>query len=110
MNTRVGENGVRLSGGQRQRIAIARAFYRDTKFLVLDEATSALDNITEHNLMNELREIDKGLTILIIAHRISTIKDCDYVYEFENGEIKACGTYKDLIINSASFKQLTLKK
>ena len=110
LNTRVGENGVRLSGGQRQRIAIARAFYRDTKFLVLDEATSALDNITEYNLMNELREIDKGLTILIIAHRISTIKDCDYIYEFENGEIKACGTYKDLIIKSASFKQLTLKK
>ena len=106
LKTEVGENGVRLSGGQRQRIAIARAFYRDTKFLVLDEATSALDNITESNLMNDLRKISRDLTILIIAHRISTIKDCDYIYEFEKGKIKASGKYYDLMQNSDSFKEM----
>ena len=106
LKTEVGENGVRLSGGQRQRIAIARAFYRDTKFLVLDEATSALDNITESNLMNDLRKISKDLTILIIAHRISTIKDCDYIYEFEKGKIKASGKYDDLMQSSGSFKEM----
>ena len=110
LETKVGENGVRLSGGQRQRIAIARAFYRDTKFLVLDEATSSLDNITESDLMNELRNIYKDLTIIIIAHRISTIRGCENIYEFENGEIKAYGNYQELFIKSDSFKLLTAKK
>tara|TARA_B100000886_G_scaffold125802_1_gene84756 strand:+ start:3068 stop:4867 length:1800 start_codon:yes stop_codon:yes gene_type:complete len=110
LETKVGENGVRLSGGQRQRIAIARAFYRDTKFLVLDEATSSLDNITESDLMNELRNIYKDLTIIIIAHRISTIRGCENIYEFENGEIKAYGNYQELFIKSDSFKLLTSKK
>ncbi len=109
LNTNVGENGIRLSGGQRQRIAIARAFYRDAKFLILDEATSALDNITESYLMDELREIKKDLTIIIIAHRITTIKDCDYIYEFENGRIKASGKYDELKIKSKTFKDLTIK-
>ena len=110
LETKVGENGVRLSGGQRQRIAIARAFYRDTKFLVLDEATSSLDNITESDLMNELRNIYKDLTIIIIAHRISTIRGCENIYEFENGEIKAYGNYQELFFKSDSFKLLTSKK
>ena len=109
LKTKVGENGVRLSGGQRQRIAIAD-FYRDTKLLVLDEATSSLDNITESNLMNELRDIYKDLTIIIIAHRISTIRGCENIYEFENGKIKAYGNYQELFLKSDSFKLLTSKK
>ena len=110
LDTNVGENGVRLSGGQRQRIAIARAFYRDTKLLVLDEATSALDNITENDLMNALTSTNKDLTVIIIAHRISTITNCDCIYEFEDGKIKSFGKYNDLLLKSKSFKELTSNK
>ena len=110
IKTKVGENGIRLSGGQRQRIAIARAFYRNSKLLVLDEATSALDNITETDLMNALEIIDKKLTLIIVAHRISTIKNCDCIYEFENGRIKAYGKYEELINKSQSFKEMTTNK
>lgn len=110
LDTKVGENGIRLSGGQRQRIAIARAFYRDTKFLVLDEATSALDNITETELMNALTSIDKNLTVIIIAHRISTITNCDCIFEFEQGKIKSFGKYNDLLLKSKSFREMTTNK
>ena len=110
LDTNVGENGIRLSGGQRQRIAIARAFYRDTKLLVLDEATSALDNITENDLMNALTATNKDLTVIIIAHRISTITNCDCIYEFEDGKIKSFGKYNDLLLKSKSFKELTANK
>ena len=110
IKTKVGENGIRLSGGQRQRIAIARAFYRNTKLLVLDEATSALDNITETDLMKALELIDKKLTLIIVAHRISTIKNCDCIYEFENGRIKAFGNFEELINKSKSFKEMTTNK
>ena len=110
IKTKVGENGIRLSGGQRQRIAIARAFYRNTKLLVLDEATSALDNITETDLMKSLELIDKKLTLIIVAHRISTIKNCDCIYEFENGRIKAFGNFEELINKSKSFKEMTTNK
>tara|TARA_A100001035_G_C27781942_1_gene502216 strand:- start:434 stop:2251 length:1818 start_codon:yes stop_codon:yes gene_type:complete len=106
IRTKVGENGIRLSGGQRQRIAIARAFYRNAKFLVLDEATSALDNQTESELIKGLNKLKKELTIVFIAHRISTVKECDCIYEFENGEIKAYGNYKELFIKSDSFKEM----
>ncbi len=107
LRTKIGDNGVRLSGGQRQRIAIARAFYRDTKIIVLDEATSSLDNKTESNLIEAINSMDKKLTIIFIAHRITTVKNCDCIYEFENGEIKAFGIYEDLINNSQSFKEIT---
>ena len=108
--TKIGDNGVRLSGGQRQRIAIARAFYRDTKLLVLDEATSSLDNKTESKLIEAINSFDKKLTIIFIAHRITTVKNCDCIYEFENGEIKASGIFEDLINNSKSFKEITSKE
>ena len=108
--TKIGDNGVRLSGGQRQRIAIARAFYRDTKLLVLDEATSSLDNKTESKLIEAINSLDKKLTIIFIAHRITTVKNCDCIYEFENGEIKASGIFEDLINNSESFKEITSKE
>ena len=107
IRTNIGENGVRLSGGQRQRIAIARAFYRDSRILVLDEATSALDTKTESKLIEAINSMNKKLTIIFIAHRITTVKNCDCIYEFEKGEIKGYGTYKELIKNSDSFKGST---
>ena len=107
IRTNIGENGVRLSGGQRQRIAIARAFYRDSRILVLDEATSALDTKTESKLIEAINSMNKKLTIIFIAHRITTVKKCDCIYEFEKGEIKGYGTYKELIKNSDSFKGST---
>ncbi len=109
LKTKVGDNGIRLSGGQRQRIAIARAFYRNTKIIVMDEATSSLDNKTESNLINAISNLKKDFTFIFIAHRISTIKECDYIYEFKNGEVSACGKYDELLIKSESFKELVKK-
>ena len=86
--TKVGEDGIRLSGGQRQRIGIARALYHNPKILVLDEATSALDNETEKLVMESILNISKNITIIIIAHRLNTIKKCNIVYELEKGKIK----------------------
>lgn len=110
--THIGENGVRLSGGQRQRIALARAFYRKTKFLVLDEATSALDNKTESEVINSLESIQNSfkMTIILIAHRISTVKKCDCIYEFEDGKIKNHGNYFELLNKSDSFRDMTNSK
>ncbi len=104
--TKVGENGIRLSGGQRQRIAIARAFYRNSKILILDEATSALDNKTEADVISALNNLQRDLTIIFIAHRISTVKSCDCIYEFEDGQLKAYGTYEELIENSKTFQDM----
>lgn len=87
LETIVGERGVRLSGGQRQRIAIARALYNDPEILILDEATSALDNQTEAELMSAISNLQGIKTILIVAHRLTTVKNCDYVYKLKNGEI-----------------------
>ena len=106
IKTMVGDNGIRLSGGQRQRIAIARAFYRESRLLILDEATSALDNTTESQVLKALSLINKKLTILIIAHRLSTVRECDCIYEFDKGRIKAEGSYENLIIKSDSFKKM----
>ncbi len=83
----VGERGVRLSGGQRQRIAIARALYKNAKLLVLDEATSALDNETEEQVMQSIEELNKDLTIIIVAHRLSTLKKCDFIIHLKDGKI-----------------------
>ena len=108
LETKVGQNGTRLSGGQRQRLAIARAFYQEAKFLVLDEATSSLDNKTESELMNAVDLIGKDCTVVIIAHRLSTIKNADCIYEFEEGKIKASGTFDELKTSSDSFKDMSL--
>jgi len=85
--THIGENGVKLSGGQRQRIGIARALYSDPEILVFDEATSALDSTTEQQVMNAIKELRKNKTIIIVAHRLSTVFDCDNVYQIKNGKL-----------------------
>ncbi len=86
-NTFVGEGGIMLSGGQKQRIAIARALYLEPEILVLDEATSALDNDTEKEIMNEIYDIAVNKTLIIIAHRLSTLERCEIIYELKNGKI-----------------------
>jgi ABC-type multidrug transport system fused ATPase/permease subunit len=88
VNTKVGERGVQLSGGQRQRIGIARALYHDPDVIILDEATSALDNETERDVMESFNNLKGVKTIIIIAHRTSTLKDCDFIYKIEKGEGK----------------------
>jgi len=87
INTHVGENGIQLSGGQQQRIGIARALYDDPEILVLDEATSSLDNETEQKIMNEIYDVSKNKTLLIIAHRLSTVERCERKIQIENGKI-----------------------
>jgi ATP-binding cassette subfamily B protein len=96
-NSVVGERGVRLSGGQRQRIGLARALYREADVLVLDEATSALDNATELEVMRAIGEVDPNLTIIIVAHRLSSLSQCDFVIELGNEKILRMGTYASLI-------------
>lgn len=93
----VGEQGVRLSGGQAQRIGIARAVYHDPAVLVLDEATSALDTKTESAVMQAIDELTHQKTIIIIAHRLSTVEKCDHIFYLENGQIIAEGTFEDLV-------------
>ena len=96
-NTRVGERGVRLSGGQRQRIGIARALYKQADVLVFDEATSALDGNTEGEVMEAINSLSKDLTIILVAHRLTTLKSCDLVVEVSQGSIQRVGSYNDLI-------------
>ena len=104
--TPIGDNGIRLSGGQRQRLALARAFYRNAKFLVLDEATSALDNRTESEVMDSIEVIGRRCTLVVIAHRLSTVIRSDVIYEFESGRIKASGAFDELCERSSSFNAL----
>ncbi len=87
INTTVGEGGIRFSGGQKQRIAIARALYSDPEVLVLDEATSALDTKTEENIMNEIYSLNKDKTLIVIAHRLSTVERCDTIYKIDSGKV-----------------------
>ena len=94
---KVGERGVQLSGGQRQRIGIARALYKQANLIILDEATSALDNQTESKVMQAINNLDENLTVLIIAHRLSTLKGCNIIYKLENGAIVDSGDYKQMI-------------
>jgi len=101
--TTVGERGVLLSGGQRQRIGIARALYHNPQVLILDEATSALDNLTEQAVMEAVSNLSHDITILLIAHRLSTLRQCDQIYFLELGEVKANGTYEELIASNQKF-------
>ncbi len=104
--SQIGDNGVALSGGQRQRLALARAFYRQAKFLILDEATSALDNQTESEVIQSLEIVGRRCTTLVIAHRLSTIIKCDRIYEFSGGEIVASGNFDQLRELSPTFRSM----
>lgn len=106
LDTRVGERGVKLSGGQRQRIGIARALYNDSSVLVFDEATSALDGITEKIIMDAIHELNGQKTIILIAHRLKTVKKCDSIFIFEKGRIIDNGTYDELIAKNKLFKKM----
>ncbi|WP_275333818.1 ABC transporter ATP-binding protein [Nodosilinea sp. PGN35] len=99
IHTRVGERGVMLSGGQRQRIGIARALYHEREILVLDEATSALDNETEQKVSEAIQTLSGEKTVIIIAHRLSTVKHCNRVYSLEKGVIARAGTYQEVVLN-----------
>ena len=102
----VGERGIRLSGGQRQRIGIARALYKQACVLLFDEATSALDNTTEREVMRAIEGLGGDLTILLIAHRITTVRHCDTIVELDQGRIVMQGTYEQLLDNSPSFRKM----
>ena len=104
--TMIGENGVKLSGGQRQRLSLARAFYRKASVLILDEATSALDNKTEHEVMQALDIVGRRCTTIVIAHRLSTVRKCDQVFEVSEGRIKASGSFEQLVQVSESFREM----
>jgi ATP-binding cassette subfamily B protein len=99
--TSVGERGVKLSGGQRQRIGIARALYKQADVIIFDEATSALDSDTERAVMQAIDELGSELTILIVAHRLTTLKGCSQIYELQAGRLKPVGTYADLVEETA---------
>jgi ATP-binding cassette subfamily B protein len=100
-DTNVGERGVRLSGGQRQRIGIARAVYKRAKVLIFDEATSALDTETELSVMESIDSLDRDLTIILVAHRITTLSRCDKIVELEQGRVKLECTYQELLLRPA---------
>ncbi len=102
--TQVGDNGILLSGGQQQRLAMARALYRPIDILVLDEASSALDNATEQELFQTIHNMGGDLTIIMIAHRLSTLKNCDIIYFMENGQISDTGTFQQLYDKNDMFR------
>lgn len=106
--TVIGERGVRLSGGQRQRIGIARALYRDPSVLILDEATSALDNVTERVVMEAIASLRDDKTIILIAHRLTTVQGCDTVFMMEHGRLVAQGAYEDLVRSNKNFREMAL--
>lgn len=108
VDTKIGERGVRLSGGQRQRLGLARALYRQPSLLVLDEATSALDSVTEKEVIESLKSLPSGITTVVIAHRMSTVRYADLIFLVEKGEVAARGTYDELIAANDQFKQMAV--
>jgi len=106
-DTHVGERGVRISGGQRQRIGIARALYHNPQIVVFDEATSALDNTTERELMNEINTLSEGKTLIMIAHRLSTVEKCDFILVLDKGQLVGMANYDELLAENTYFQSLT---
>ena len=105
-NTLIGENGNDLSGGQKQRLAIARALLKKPKILIMDEATSNLDTISEQNIKKAIRRIRGDITCIIIAHRFSTVIDCDTIYVMKNGTIAESGNHASLLAQNGLYKEL----
>jgi len=105
-DTEIGERGVKLSGGQKQRLSIARVFLKDPAILILDEATSALDNTTEVLIQQSLDELCRGRTTLVVAHRLSTIRNADEIAVVMNGEITERGTHEELMAKGGTYKNL----
>jgi len=105
-DTNVGERGIRLSGGQKQRIGLARALYHKPDVLVLDEATSALDNKTERSIMKSIDNLPMDLTIIMVAHRLSTVKKCDVIYVMDKGIIVDHGSYDELKLRCKLFEEM----
>jgi ABC-type multidrug transport system fused ATPase/permease subunit len=101
LSTVVGERGVRLSGGQRQRIGIARALYHNPSVLVLDEATSSLDTPTEHGVMQAVQALQGSKTVIIVAHRLSTVEYCDRLYRIEDSQMTEHGTFDEVVKRAA---------
>lgn len=106
VETEIGEHGVRISGGQRQRLGIARALYRDPEVLIFDEATSSLDSVTENEVMQAVKSLTGKKTVVLVAHRLVTVKDCDRIYLLEEGRVSAQGTYRELMESSPAFRAL----
>tara|TARA_Y100000389_G_C17417808_1_gene494821 strand:- start:433 stop:1638 length:1206 start_codon:yes stop_codon:yes gene_type:complete len=105
--SRVGERGVKLSGGQRQRIGIARALYAKPQLLILDESTSALDNITEKIVMEAIHNLGDRVTVIMIAHRLNTVRNCDTILVLDQGTLQAQGTYDELTQSNDIFKKMS---
>ena len=106
-DTEVGERGLKLSGGQRQRIAIARVFLKDPKILILDEATSALDNVTEIQIQKSLEKLAEGRTVLVVAHRLSTIRHAQNIFVITEDGIAEEGTHEELLAKNGVYKELS---
>ena len=105
-DTLIGERGIRLSGGQRQRVGIARALYRDPDLLIMDEGTSSLDNITERAVMEAVNNLARAKTIILIAHRLTTVRNCDRIFLLERGQVSASGTYDELVAGNERFRAM----
>jgi ATP-binding cassette subfamily B protein len=103
-NSLIGERGVFLSGGERQRLGIARALYKDSTLIVLDEATSALDSETEKKVIDSIEDLSSKKTVIMIAHRLSTVKNCDRIYVMKNGEIVDWGSYEEIALKGVHIK------
>ncbi|MBV1861733.1 MAG: ATP-binding cassette domain-containing protein, partial [Nannocystaceae bacterium] len=106
----VGERGVQLSGGQRQRVSIARAILRDPKVLILDEATSALDAMSEGLVQEALEKLQAGRTTLVIAHRLSTVRDADRIVVLDHGRIVESGTHTKLMASKGAYSELVARQ
>jgi len=105
-DSQLGDDGVRLSGGQRQRVALARALLKDADFLVLDEATSDLDSNLEKEVQGAIESMDREYGVIVIAHRLSTVKNADRIYTINHGEIVESGTHQELLDEEGSYHQL----